>query len=85
MRKYVFVCDRCKEEVVNDVDSKPKDWERVEIRMLYNRYDYSEIMLCDKCLLKLGFEPKEKISINDKSIAERLLDIFEEINSASQQ
>jgi hypothetical protein len=83
MKKYIFICDKCKKEESKDTDKLPDKWKRIKITVSFDSYSYKEDMLCEKCLDSLGFKEekgkKEKINIYNNDIRNKLYDIIAEI------
>ena len=79
MTKTINICDRCKKEEITNY-GYPTGWKTIELKF-DSRYVASYYLLCKNCLEKIGIveTKKEETIEKEKPLAERLLDIIEEI------
>jgi len=88
MTKYIYTCDKCGKESIQDRQRTPETWAYVNINVDgYNsscdntgRF-HSRLELCPDCMAKLGIPPKEtKLDKPQQvSTADRLYDIIADI------
>lgn len=82
MLKYVYICDNCKKEAERNVQTKPNGWKSIKIE--YEQYKTTTLLLCPECQAKLGLpvdEPKYVSEVQMTSLADKLYDIVAQIVS----
>lgn len=80
MTKTIYICDRCKKEEITKFGN-PDGWKTIDIKLSNINYAASYYLLCKDCSEKIGLidSKKEDKTSKEKPLAERLLDIIEEI------
>ncbi len=79
MKKYIFICDKCKKDVTLEIYDKPKNWKSVSLMHSDNQWACREVLLCQNCAEGLGF--KEKINIHKDDTRDKIFKLFQEINA----
>lgn len=79
MKEVFHICDMCGKQEKASYYSIPQGWEQIEVK--YRSYSVKELSVCDECAAKLGLplDTTNKTSQEQKNIADRLLEIVEEI------
>ena len=84
-KRVIFTCDKCGvEESSVGTTTLPKDWQ--EVSLVISTYDKRAYALCFNCRVKLGLVTQwteESVTIVNKNIAEKLLEVIEEVVSKS--
>ena len=79
MRKYIFICDKCKKEEVLDSNCLPDTWRPVRLQVTFNQYSYHETILCPECIESLGIVEPTKTRVSQEDVRDRLYNIIQEI------
>ena len=74
MKKGISICDKCKKEVVSEMQYiTPKDWKTFGLKDNSSNYNSIEMMICDECCEKIGIT--KTIDFKNNDIKEQLFNI----------
>ena len=78
MRKYIFICDKCKKEEIHEANCFPDTWRSIRIQVSFDQYSYHETLLCPECIEKLGIIAPLKTRVSEEDVRDRLYEIIQE-------
>ncbi len=79
MRKYIFICDKCKNEHIVDANCFPDTWKSIRIQVSFDKYVYYETLLCPLCIEELGIVEPLETTISKENVRDKLYKIIQDI------